>query len=159
MSSTPFGTPPPKYALFDSNAVTLATLFGTPAAGGSLMALNYRQLGQGLKAAITLIVTSVITVLAVLVTWNVSRGFSSVVGLGLLLGIRWSARSLQGQAVKNHVDRGGRLGSKGGAFGFGLAIFAAIVVSVLIATTCSPNSAPCPHGKRSPGQGPRRRKP
>lgn len=96
------------------------------------MALNYRQLGQGLKAAITLIVTSVITVLAVLVTWNVSRGFSSVVGLGLLLGIRWSARSLQGQAVKNHVDRGGRLGSKGGAFGFGLAIFAAIVVSVLI---------------------------
>lgn len=132
MSSTPFQAPAPKYKLFDSNAVVLATLFGTPAAGGSLMALNYRRLGQGAKAAMTLIVMVVIAILAILITWNLPRGVTTMVGLGLLLGTRWSAQRLQGQVVKDHANRGGRLGSKGGAFGFGLAVFGAIVICVLI---------------------------
>ncbi|MBV9760361.1 MAG: hypothetical protein JO340_07355 [Acidobacteriaceae bacterium] len=132
MSSTPFAAAAPKYTLFDSNAVALATLFGTPAAGGSLMALNYRRLGQGSKGAMTLIVTIVVAALAILITWNLPRGVTTTLGLGLLLGTRWSARSLQGQAVKDHTDRGGRLGSKGGAFVFGLAIFGAIFICALI---------------------------
>ncbi len=96
------------------------------------MALNYRRLGQAPKAAITLILTIAIAALAILITWNLPRGVTTILGLGLLLGTQWSARSLQGRAVKDHTDRGGRLGSKGGAFGFGLAIFCALVICILI---------------------------
>ncbi len=132
MSSTSFATAAPKYTLFDSNAVALATLFGTPAAGGSLMALNYRRLGQAPKGAMTLMVTIAVAALAILITWNLPRGVTTILGIGLLLGTQWSARLLQGQAVKDHTDRGGRLGSKGRAFGFGLAIFCAILICSLI---------------------------
>jgi hypothetical protein len=48
--------PPPGYTLFDVNAVTLATFFGSPVAGTSLMALNYRRLGQARRAMIALLV-------------------------------------------------------------------------------------------------------
>jgi hypothetical protein len=58
MSSAVVGTlqtSTPAYTLFDANAVALATFFGSPVAGTSLMALNYRRLGQARKAVIALI--------------------------------------------------------------------------------------------------------
>lgn len=137
MSATPFQPSAPSYTLFDSNAVALATVFGTPAAGGSLMALNYRRLGYRVKAAITLVVTIAIAASVAFVTWNLPRAATSVIGIALLLGIRWSATSLQGRAVQDHLQRGGRLGSKNGAFGFGLAICAVIVGCVFLSAYAS----------------------
>lgn len=132
MASIPLQTPVKTYALFDSNAVALATLFGTPAAGGSLMALNYSRLGQGAKAAATLIVTILITVVAIFIGWNLPRGATLPIGLALLYGMRWCAQSLQGQAVQGHIERAGRLGSKGLAFGYGIAIFAVLFAAIFI---------------------------
>ncbi len=135
MSSTPQQTlhvSSPNYKLFDSNAVAIATFFGTPVAGGALMALNYRRLGQGQKAAITLMITMALTALVILVAWNLPQGASLPIGLALLFGMRWSARSLQGDAIKNHIERGGQLASKGIAFGVGAAAFAVIFLAVFI---------------------------
>ena len=60
----------PAYTLFDADAVGLATIFGSPVAGSSLMALNYRQLGQTRKAVTTLLLGIAVTGLAILLGWN-----------------------------------------------------------------------------------------
>jgi hypothetical protein len=124
----------PTYTLFDANAVGLATIFGTPVAGSALMALNYRRMGQARKAAIALILGIAVTGVAILVGWNLPHTVSSPIGLILLLATARMARSLQGPAVMDHVQRGGRLGSKWVAFGLGVTICAVIFLSVFIPT-------------------------
>lgn len=132
IAAVPVQSNTPTYTLFDANGVAGATLFGTPVAGGSLMALNYRRLGQGFKAMITLIITFAVTTLAILIGWNLPRGASFPIGLALLFGMRWSAQHLQNSAVKEHVERGGRLGSNGAAFGLGAVACAAIFLALFI---------------------------
>lgn len=122
----------PAYTLFDANAVGLATIFGTPVAGSSLMALNYRRLGQTGKAVTTLVIGIAVTGLVILLGWNLPRSVSSPIALVLFFAMTRIARSLQGPAVMDHVQRGGRLGSKWTAFGLGAAMCAVIFLSVFI---------------------------
>lgn len=126
----------PGYALFDANAVAAATLLGTPVAGASLMALNYRHLGQGMKAVSTLLMGLVITALAILVGWNLPHAASAPIALVLLIGIRKMAEVTQGSAVKEQLREGGRLGSKWIAFlvgvGFLAVLFAVIYFANLV---------------------------
>lgn len=116
----------PSYTLFDSGAVALATLFGTPVAGSSLMALNYRRLGQAGKGAIALALGCAVTGLVIVLTRHLPQSVSFPIALALLFGMQRSALALQGPAVKEHLQRGGHLGSKWGAFGLGLAFLAAL---------------------------------
>ncbi len=132
MSSVSVQSNAPTYTLFDANAVAGATFLGTPVAGGSLMALNYSRLGQGLKAVIALFVTLAVTALAILIGWYLPHGTSFPIGLALLFAMRWGAQHLQGSAVKDHVQRGGRLASRGVAFGLGAVACVAIFLAVFI---------------------------
>jgi hypothetical protein len=120
----------PSYTLFDSRAVGLATLFGTPAAGSSLMALNYRRLGQTSKGVLALALGFAITGLVILFAWHLPQGASFPIGLVLLIAMQRTAQWLQGPAVKEHVQRGGPLGSKWGAFGLGL-VFLTVLSAVI----------------------------
>lgn len=129
----------PSYTLFDSRAVAVATLFGTPAAGSSLMALNYRRLGHAGKGAIALVLGLAITGLVILLMWNLPRSISFPVALALLFGMQRIAMRLQGPVVKEHVQHGGRLGSKWGALGLGAAWFAVIFLAVFIPAYASNN--------------------
>jgi hypothetical protein len=52
------------------------------------------------------------------------------IGVVLLGGVRTAAAKLQAEAVKQHVDRGGRLGSKWTAFGVGMGFLAVIVLAI-----------------------------
>ncbi len=124
--------PTPPYTLFDASAVAADTIFGTPVAGCSLMALNYRRLGQARNAVTTLIVGIAVTGLVMLLGWHLPHGASFPIALALLFGMQRSAQSLQGSAVKDHVQRGGRLGSKWAAFGLGTAVCAGIFLAVFI---------------------------
>jgi hypothetical protein len=124
----------PTYTLFDANAVALATLFGTPVAGASLMALNYRRLGQTGKAIATILIGLAVSAVVVLLAWNLPRSASTPIALILLIAIQRIARSLQGAAVKEHAERGGRPGSKWVAFGCGAAVLVAIVAIVVVST-------------------------
>jgi len=114
------------YPLFDSNAVGIATFFGSPVAGGALMAWNYQRLGETGKAALTIVLAAVVTGLVVLVGWNLNRGFTTVIGLVLFIAMQRLAKALQGPAVSLHVQDGGRLGSKWTAFWLGIAFLALI---------------------------------
>ncbi len=130
--SDPNSVPVPvsTYALFDANAVTLATFLGTPVIGGGLMALNYRRLGQTGRAATTLLVTIAVTALAILIGWNIPQGGSFPVALGLVFLMKFSAQRLQGAQVKRHVEQGGKLGSKGLSAGLGLAFSIALFAAI-----------------------------
>lgn len=131
----------PTYTLFDANAVALATFFGTPVAGASLMALNYRRVGKTGKAIATLLIGLAVSAVVVLLAWNLPRSASTPIALILLIAIQRIARSLQGASVKEHAERGGRLGSKRLAFGCGAALLAAIVAIVFVSTSATEDAA------------------
>ena len=122
-------TPAPAYRLFDVNTVALATFLGTPVMGGALMAINYRRLGQEGKAMTTIVVAVVVTFLVVLTGWNLPQGASFPMALVMVFLMKYSAQSLQGVAVKKHLEQGGRLGSKWLASGIALA-FSVLFVAV-----------------------------
>ena len=113
--------PTPNFSLFDSNAVGLATFFGSPVVGGSLMALNYKRMGQTGKAVLTFVLATVVTALVVLVGWNTKPGATGAIGVVLFIAMQQLARVLQGPAVNRHVQEGGALGSKWTAFWLGIA--------------------------------------
>lgn len=131
----------PTYTLFDANAVALATFFGTPVAGASLMALNYRRLGKGGKSIAAILIGLAVSAVVVLLAWNLPRSATTPIALILLIAIQRIARSLQGAAVKEHAERGGQPGSKWAAFGCGAAMLAAIVTVVFVAVSVSARAA------------------
>src|ERR1039457_5519663 len=95
-------TPPPPipaYTLFNADSVGLATFLGTPIAGGILMAVNYRRLGKGSKAAAVLLIALLVTALALAVGFLIPQGVSALVAVGLFLGARAAAQALQSTAV------------------------------------------------------------
>ncbi len=123
-------TATPDYSLYDSGAVALASLFGTPVAGASLMALNYRRLGKTGMAIATLLAGAAVTLIVIALSWNLPRSAVSPIALVLLIAVRQVARVAQGHTLNEHVEKGGRLGSKGLAFGLGLVFFTVIVALV-----------------------------
>lgn len=126
--------PAPTYTLYDARAVTLATFFGSPIAGGILMAINYRRLGDAGKAAAAVIATIVATGLAVLIGWNAPQSGASIIGIAMVLVTSVIARRLQGQDIAEHVKQGGQLGSRWRAFFLGILILALLVGGVFAAT-------------------------
>jgi len=133
--------PAPAFTLFDANSVALATFFGTPVAGATLMLVNDRRLGRPGRGLITLLLTFVVTGLLVLATWSIPPGASLVISIVMIVGMKFVANFLQGDAVKNHLRQGGQPGSKWSAFWVGMAYFvvilAAIVIAVVIPTYMS----------------------
>src|ERR1035438_8819477 len=97
--------PVPAYTLFNSDSVGLATFLGTPIAGSILMAVNYRRLGKGSKAAAALVIALLVTALALWLGSLMPQGTSAGIAFGLFFAARSSAKSLQGAAVAQHVDR------------------------------------------------------
>lgn len=121
------------FTLFDAGAVGLATFFGTPVAGATLMLVNDRRLGRGGRGILTLLLAMVVTGLVVLVGWNIPQGVSSVFALILVVLMAQTARWLQGAAVQQHVQAGGRVGSRWTAFGVGICYLVLIFGTVFLA--------------------------
>ncbi|MGB9334026.1 MAG: hypothetical protein WCB14_03375 [Candidatus Acidiferrales bacterium] len=134
------GTTPaavPGYRLFDATSVFIASLLGSPVAGVSLMAINYRRMGKGQTAILTLLIGIVATVLASVLGYFVPSSGSIAIGIGIALGTRSAAQYLQGAEVNQHEVRGGQLGSKWAAVGVGLA-FLAVLCGVIVAAALGP---------------------
>ncbi len=131
-------TQPPAYTLFDSRSVALATFLGTPVAGATLMAVNDNRLGRAGRAVTFLLVAIVVTAVVILISWNIPGSASFLIGLVLMMGMAQLAVSTQGNAVKEHVAQGGRLGSRWIAFGVGMAFFAALT-GVVVVTVVLPS--------------------
>jgi hypothetical protein len=135
----------PEYTLFDANAVTLATFFGTPVAGAVLMAVNDRRIGQPGRAATGVILGIVVTGLSILLGYSVPAAASTVLALVMVIAMRRIATAVQGTAVQNHLLRGGRAGSKWVAFGVAVACLAgifAVTFLVIYLSTAGNRSEP-----------------
>lgn len=124
--------PAPPYTLFDASSVTIATLLGAPVAGAILMAVNYRRLGKEVNAAVVFLCGLTVTILAMVSGNLIPATALYSVPIILLVGMRSIAQSLQGPAVKQHVNSGGKLGSRWIAFGLGIGALVVILGGLLI---------------------------
>lgn len=122
----------PRYRLFDTLSVGIATFLGSPIAGTILMAINYHRLGRGEDAFLSCLAGLAVTALAVAVGVMLPDGIAAAVGAGVLGGTAGAAAALQAPLVKEHRARGGRTGSRLGAAGLGL-LLPLIVFGVWVA--------------------------
>ena len=124
--------PIPSYTLFDSTSVAIATLLGSPIAGTGLMALNYQRLGKKNAAITALAIGIAATGVAIAFGNHVPTYATTGIAVGLLVTTMNLARSLQGATVKQHVLRGGQLGSRWAAAGLGLVLLVVILGGAIL---------------------------
>jgi len=114
-------TPRPDYTLFNYRSVALATFLGTPIAGGILMAVNERRLGNAGRAAGTVILAILGTAVLLLVGWFIPQTLDTFVALGAMFAMMRIAKSTQEMSVEEHVRLGGQVASMWKAAGIGVA--------------------------------------
>lgn len=122
--------PVPKYKLYSIKAVVIATIFGTPLAGGYLISRNFSVLGNK-KYALWSIVFAVLAILVSFVLGNVipENVPPMVVSLPILFVITQLMKTLQGSALDQHLSHGGKLESCWKAFGISM-IFLIVVLTL-----------------------------
>jgi len=120
----------PAYSLYDSGGVMVAALFGSPLAGGHLMAMNYRRMGMANKATVAFAVGLGITILGGALGYVIPSYASTGLAIGMVVAMRQYAIAQQGPAVNEHIAHGGLITSKWAAFGIGMAWLAALVVVI-----------------------------
>lgn len=118
--------------LFTPGQATLACVIGGPVAGGWLMARNFAAWGQRKEAWLT-IAAGIGATLSLLVIGMLAPKHTGRTGLAILgvIGVKWTATSLQGRAVAAHQAGGGPIESWWKAFGLGL-LNAVVVCSAVI---------------------------
>jgi hypothetical protein len=97
------------------------------------MFANDRHLGKSGRGIMILLGAILVTLLVILVCWNIPQGASSIFGLGMLFGMTMLARKVQGPAVEEHVQRGGHLASRWVAFGVALVFLAIVFGGIFLA--------------------------
>jgi hypothetical protein len=120
MPEAPAGDRPP-YKLYAPGYVALAAFLGGPIGAFLLLALNYKRLGRGTAAALT-VLCGLLTV-AALVALDLKLPESSptlLLALPVFLILWLAAKLLQGRAFDRHVEQRGELASGWAAAGFGL---------------------------------------
>jgi MFS family permease len=135
---------PPAYKLDDPTSVILATLLGSPVAGTALMALNDHRSGRPRRALLILAIGVAVTALGFAFGSLIPSWAGTAVGVGLAMATMNAAKSLQGAALRNHVEKGGRLGFHWAASAMGVAFLAIVIVvaaSVLLLVQRSPSKA------------------
>lgn len=128
-----------EYRLFDAGAVGLAAFICCPLGGAILAAVNYFRLGKTGKGVLAVTLGLLATALNILIKLNWKTASGSLDRLEydafeiIFLICTWMftwqiAKEEQGQAIKEHIARGGQIGSKETAFFVGLAAVVALVV-------------------------------
>lgn len=135
----------PPYKLYSVRSIVLATVLGSPMAGGILMAFNYRRLcrpAAAVHAVVwTVAFTTAIIAISIILPGNLHIPNASFV-VPPILAMCGLAKSLQGPAVAAHQRLGGALASAWGAAGIGV-LAAALVLGALFGITLleEPNEA------------------
>lgn len=123
--------------MFDSGAVAIAAFICCPLAGAILIAVNYGRLGKIGRGVLAVTLGLIATALNILIKWNWKTSSGSLGRLEydafeilFLFGIwfcTWQiAKEEQGDAVEEHIARGGQLGSRSTAFFVGIATLAVL---------------------------------
>jgi len=118
------------YKLYKVSGIGIATLFGTPIAGGLLMSKNYKMLGNITAAKKAIIYSIVATValggLAASVpdNWNIPDSVFTAPQLVVMILL---AKQLQERDILLHRQKGGELASNWKAFGVSLLVLLALI--------------------------------
>jgi hypothetical protein len=102
----------PGRKLFSVGQITLATFLGAPIAGCLLLARNYRELGKGAAARHSLVAGVASTIVILTIAFFLPENFpNAVLPVAYCFGMRQLVMQLQGGAIDNHLQAGGRKGS------------------------------------------------
>jgi hypothetical protein len=110
--------------MYSPGQIAAATFLGSPIAGGWLLALNYKRLGES-RSARAAIGLSVLAMAALIASAFVvpDRAMSSL-GIIPVVVMYWIAKSLQDAGYQRHLARLGRTGSNWHVLGIALASLA-----------------------------------
>lgn len=140
-STSANSAPPPAYKLYDPASVIIATLFGSPAAGAALMAWNERRNGSTRRAVLIFAIGVAVTALAFAFGSLVPSWAGGAVAVGLAVATMSLAKSLQGAAIRQHLERGGRLHSRWTALGLATACLVIVYVAAVMASVIAQRPA------------------
>jgi hypothetical protein len=126
----------PSYPMYSAGQIAAATFLGSPIAGGWLLALNYKRLGEprSARAAIGLSVLAMAALIAsalvVLDRAMSSLGITPVVVMYVVYVVMmyWIAKSLQDAGYQRHLARLGRTASNLRVLGIALASLASLAI-------------------------------
>jgi hypothetical protein len=128
---SPVGSAPAN-KFYSVQSIAIAAFFGTSLAGALLMAVNYRHLGQTGKAALTVTLGLLASLVVVTLAYVAPSKVASSVALAFLLSLRMIANKVQGPTIARHVAQGGKLVSGWKALGVGLAGSCLVFVAVFV---------------------------
>lgn len=116
---------PPAYTLHPIRGVTWATFWGTPLAGGVVMALNFRRTGDSASARAALLTglfasVALVGLFLVLPEHVTDRIPSAAIMIPQLVAVNGIATRLQGEMLSDHEDRGGKIASAWRGVGIGI---------------------------------------
>lgn len=125
--------PPTDAPLFRINGIGIATVLGSVAAGGWLIALNYQALGlprQALKAKVFALLSLIPLLLLSALTPEQVPGVVFVIPQ--VLATVYLARSLQGEAIAARIAAGGPMRSNWRAAGIALLILLMLLLAIAV---------------------------
>ena len=130
----------PTYKLYSTRSVVIATFFGTPLAGGYLMAKNYQRLGNRSYARLALFYTMLIVIASYFLGFVLPESVPSMtVTLPVVIMIGQAMKKLQGKSLEQHLQSHGKFESCWKAWGISLLIMAVVL---LIIVACAGLIAP-----------------
>lgn len=123
----------PGYKLFSVKGTMIASFFGTPLAGGYLMAKNYQRLGNQSGARQALFYSLLAVIASLIAGYLLPESFPSMsVSLPILIGMGQAMKQLQGSALEQHLQNHGQYESCWKAWGISL-LFMAVIAVICIA--------------------------
>ena len=128
-------TSPPDYEVYSPGAVGLSALLGSIVAGGVVMAINYRRLGEP-KTALNTLVLSLIGMIGLSKLMLVlPENFPDSAFHFLQMAVMYQlAKRLQGPKIDAHLEIDGHLASRWRAAGISLLSIPLALGCVLLAT-------------------------
>jgi hypothetical protein len=124
---------PPAHRLHSPASVTLATLLGTPVAGGIVLALNYWKWGRKGIAAAAVAAGLLITAVFAWLAWVAPAWVPAVVFIApSVVGGYLVAKLLQGRRYDAHIADGGKRASNWIGAGIGVVITTPLAAAIVI---------------------------
>lgn len=122
----------PGYKLYSTNAVMIATVFGTALAGSYLMAKNYQRLGNQTGARQALLYGFLVVIASLIVGHFLPESIPSVtVSISVMVAMGQATKQLQGKAFEQHLQNQGLYESCWKAWRISLLFMVVIVVIVV----------------------------
>lgn len=125
----------PHYKLYKISGIGLATFFGTPLAGGILLAQNFKSLGNAKQAKLSIAYSLLAAAASIAIAFVLPEGASGTgVSVGTLVAMIYISKHLQEETIKHHIEQGGALFSNWQAFGISLLVLLAVLaIAILLA--------------------------